>query len=385
MRDVRTTTAQAIRYTYKQYEDGGRSPNSGTVSVAYTNRSVGRGDLLKSNHKVATNYGAYRHYWSCPSYLYYGPRGVEYAYDPKIGLINRYYRDAYAGQELLSAELSTVSCSTSDSGFNSLLARTRNNLLNGVANSDVDIGTFFGELPESVGMILKTSIALLSAARAARRGNWSQIPKLLGCDTVKGYVKTPANAWFAYQFGWKPLIDDVYNMHSSVLKQLSKPSTRKSSATLTGRPNRPNLSKSLQIGTDEIGAKCTVHYQVESSWVHNAQAFGLLNPAAVLWELVPMSFVVDWFIPIGGFIRNCSATAGLEWAHGHETRYASVRVNVTATPLAGTTGTYPASHYTGFSFTRNVLSTFPSPNLRMSLDLNRNQVLTLLGLISQRL
>jgi hypothetical protein len=29
-----------------------------------------------------------------------------------------------------------------------------------------------------------------------------------------------------------------------------------------------------------------------------------LNPAAIFWELVPYSFVVDWFIDIGGYLRN---------------------------------------------------------------------------------
>jgi hypothetical protein len=33
-------------------------------------------------------------------------------------------------------------------------------------------------------------------------------------------------------------------------------------------------------------------------------SFGLLNPAAVAWELLPFSFVVDWFLPVGRYLEG---------------------------------------------------------------------------------
>jgi len=44
-------------------------------------------------------------------------------------------------------------------------------------------------------------------------------------------------------------------------------------------------------------------------------AFGLDNPLAIAWEVVPFSFVVDWFLPINRYLKNISALNGLELIH----------------------------------------------------------------------
>lgn len=37
--------------------------------------------------------------------------------------------------------------------------------------------------------------------------------------------------------------------------------------------------------------------------------FGLLNPLEVIWELVPFSFVADWFLPIGDYLSALDASS----------------------------------------------------------------------------
>jgi hypothetical protein len=43
---------------------------------------------------------------------------------------------------------------------------------------------------------------------------------------------------------------------------------------------------------------------------------GLLNPALLYWELMPYSFVVDWFIPVGDVLASLTAGLGLEGCVG---------------------------------------------------------------------
>jgi len=50
-------------------------------------------------------------------------------------------------------------------------------------------------------------------------------------------------------------------------------------------------------------------------------SIGLVNPAAILWELVPYSFVVDWIVPIGQFLENISAGVGLRFLSGYRTEW----------------------------------------------------------------
>ena len=45
---------------------------------------------------------------------------------------------------------------------------------------------------------------------------------------------------------------------------------------------------------------------------------GIDNPLEVVWELIPLSFVADWFIPVGEFLRSLTATNGLVFHSGYK-------------------------------------------------------------------
>jgi hypothetical protein len=39
---------------------------------------------------------------------------------------------------------------------------------------------------------------------------------------------------------------------------------------------------------------------------------GITNPALLVWELIPYSFVIDWLIPVGDFLSSLDALVGVE-------------------------------------------------------------------------
>ena len=41
------------------------------------------------------------------------------------------------------------------------------------------------------------------------------------------------------------------------------------------------------------------------------RSLGLMDPLSVVWELIPYSFVVDWFIPIGTYLENLNTIPSL--------------------------------------------------------------------------
>lgn len=55
----------------------------------------------------------------------------------------------------------------------------------------------------------------------------------------------------------------------------------------------------------------TVFYRVESPGLALAAELGLTNPALIAWELLPMSFLVDYFLKIGAFLESADALLGL--------------------------------------------------------------------------
>jgi hypothetical protein len=42
-----------------------------------------------------------------------------------------------------------------------------------------------------------------------------------------------------------------------------------------------------------------------------ASQLGVVNPASIAWELIPFSFIVDWFLNVGDFLNQFSDFLGL--------------------------------------------------------------------------
>lgn len=55
-------------------------------------------------------------------------------------------------------------------------------------------------------------------------------------------------------------------------------------------------------------------------------SLGLLNPPSLLWETRPLSFVLDWFIPIGPWLQSMTADAGWDFLSGTQSYKREVSV-----------------------------------------------------------
>lgn len=45
----------------------------------------------------------------------------------------------------------------------------------------------------------------------------------------------------------------------------------------------------------------------------------MINPVGIAWELVPFSFAVDWFIPVGKFLNSYTDLAGVDLIRAYTT------------------------------------------------------------------
>jgi hypothetical protein len=102
----------------------------------------------------------------------------------------------------------------------------------------------------------------------------------------------------------------------------------------------------------------------------------LINPLSIGWEVIPYSFVVDWFAPIGNTLSSLTATAGLDFlgGYGSQARYGTLRVD----------GTVGAVEKDVFIFVRDALTEFPAGGFygrQNPLSLDKAQ--KLLALLSQ--
>lgn len=220
-----------------------------------------------------------------------------------------------------------------------------------------------------------TDSDILSVKDKYKRFNYSYTDSFVKRDRyrTKDFF---GDLWLEYSYGWKPLLSDVYShaealaeylvQHQNVVRRESAraSSSREKSSSGSVSPDwayfrYTKVSKRGQVG---------VRYSNEN--VNPANVFGLLNPLQVAWELVPFSFVVDWFLPIGNAIESLTATDGLTFHSGYKSYFVEARNDWTSfgnKPYGSADSRWVPygslkSGKVEIVFQRSVLSNFPSPS-----------------------
>lgn len=222
------------------------------------------------------------------------------------------------------------------------LAEATKRFYQNASGQSLNIGVAVGELPQTINMIGSTAKRMASSFRSLRKldidgafnslkmGNYSHRQSLKRRSSrlnSSEYVKNhsfAADSWLEMKYGWKPLLQDVDNAAKlaaesqsgnpgSVDLRVSGMSRKR--VTVTG-PANPGVAQIVTNGTGYVQVGIVGYYRIADPATRNLQSLGLLNLAEVAWELVPYSFVVDWFSPVGSFIQGLGATSGLSYARG---------------------------------------------------------------------
>jgi hypothetical protein len=125
--------------------------------------------------------------------------------------------------------------------------------------------------------------------------------------------------WLELQYGWKPLLSDVYGAASALEKKpkgdwrVTASVTRKDEGTKTFEL-LPLQNSNFYSFSCKARYLRSVYARIDALPQNEAiislASLGVTNPLLVGWELVPYSFVVDWFIPIGGWLESLDALLG---------------------------------------------------------------------------
>ncbi len=228
--------------------------------------------------------------------------------------------------------------------------------------SNVQNGADLAEGRETVQMIAKTTRQVLLALRAARQGNWPAVANHLGVSKRDLRSRTTwSDGWLQYQYGWKPLlgsIHDNYNRFRSLVPSPMFIEAEKSG----GKVTFDHTSTSGEYTTRwklEGGAKTGIKARLDNAFLREGDQWGLVNPFSVLWEVVPFSFVFDWFIPVGAMLSSLSATSGLTFLDGYTSQRWAGTFSVTRNGWDNP-GLLEVSH---FRLDREVLPGFPMPQV----------------------
>lgn len=195
--------------------------------------------------------------------------------------------------------------------------------------ASASLGASIAEGRSSLEMIASRAIMLRNAWKAVRRGDVVGAAKHLGIPPTSKRIPKPRGrqgpgkvskkhyasaTWLELHFGWAPLLGDIHD----ACEVLSKPifGSAKVVASASDAYTRKNAGFPDGEASGKYGVRYEGEIQVSNPNLFLASRMGLVNPAAIAWELVPFSFVVDWFTNVGQFLSSLTDFAGTTWLGG---------------------------------------------------------------------
>lgn len=188
-------------------------------------------------------------------------------------------------------------------------------LRNGVAGSDFNAGVFLGEAGKALDMMFGAASGIFSAYGKARKGDFVGAA---GALFDRSRHKPPkkkvvANNWLELQYGWLPLVNDVYEGAIFLSHHLNVPMRKVIKVRRKVGGQTFALGNAVAWNTPEgvvVRESKQLKAILEEKDVY--QMAGLMDPLPILWELLPYSFIIDWFIPIGAYLHGRGLASSLK-------------------------------------------------------------------------
>lgn len=173
-------------------------------------------------------------------------------------------------------------------------------------------------------MVAKRAVQITRFARALHRFDFPEAARQLSTGIPRGLrasSKWFGNNFLEYHFGWEPLIQDI----GAAINTLQNPIPPKRIKGTGGYKSRTLVDTGAfgSKGYRVYDARCRMQSDVlvTNPNLHLASQLGFVNPLAVAWELVPFSFVVDWFVNIGQCLASFTDFAGVQLVNPMTTTY----------------------------------------------------------------
>lgn len=197
----------------------------------------------------------------------------------------------------------------------------------------LSVGQIIAERQQTVNMIANRVGSLYRAYRSLRKG------KNPFANGRKVNPKDAPKWWLEYHYGWTPLVQDVYdaielNSNSVPIVHLKRTVRGRRKFTTGGNTTGAFVTwttenKFVQTHRCTIGAGI----KMANPTFGFLSQFDISNPASLAWDLIPYSFVVDWFIPVGDWLRMQQARVGVQFEEPYTVHKTHLRVSSTVTGI----------------------------------------------------
>lgn len=272
-----------------------------------------------------------------------------------------------------------------DLTFPSFLYNSALSKLNDKVRGSLDLAVDVAQAGQTARMFSAQDAAIRYAVSA----NWRAI------------VKGVSGAWLEFQYGWRPLAQSLYEA-TELMSNVAINSLESFSAQSSEHLSSGQISPLIRLAGATPGPvvrngvhSCKIGVVIRTK-SNRPDIWTSLNPASIAWELVPYSFVVDWFLGIGNYIRDLETS--LLYANSFVTGYVS---NITVCE-ASYTGSSAKSFVSGgvqytsgcsvkgggkyVKFNRTKLTSYPVPRLpSIRANLGSGRLLNAAALLTQKI
>lgn len=282
---------------------------------------------------------------------------------------------------------------------------------NGITPAKVQALVSLAELNKSISLIANTTQTLVRFAKAVLRGSpKAAIEAILGrkirlAKAPKQVTSSAAQRWLEYRYGWLPMVYEVRGIADAMSSaQRVLPLRQTSRGFQKGNGNWVFTSQfdrgaeglhDLEYTFDQqIEVRAYSVYEADLQF-RSARDYGLFQLPASAWELVPFSFVADWFLSVGDWIEAIQPRVGVKiLAEGYTVKRRDYGKNrVTAWTKQGVSNNFSfdmsgtmldPSHFVSLeilSKKRNTSFDIPLATPRLRISLNRNRLVDALALL----
>lgn len=187
--------------------------------------------------------------------------------------------------------------------------------------SAFDGGVFLGELAETIHMLRHPIAGIVKHLQKRRWRNPVNV------------AKAGSDAWMEFRYGIRPMVSDVSNIANLFNKKVNG-TNRFIHASRVSVPSSMTWVGDTDVGVGKLlyhlhhrGTRKTTYHvglsykkKINISSVAHQYGVGVQDMPNVLWELTPMSFVADWFINVGDWLRAITPNPAVSYLGGFISR-----------------------------------------------------------------
>jgi hypothetical protein len=259
---------------------------------------------------------------------------------------------------------------------NDLIIKTRNKL----KNMHVNLAQAFAERDQTTRLVGTSLVRLANLVRDAYGVRKHFNARYLRYLRNKWHKDEFFSYWLELQYGWLPAMSDVYGAVEALKKREEeagrglvtvKSGYRSNDVEYIGRGNSKGASSFTFTRQRKIEHKAYMRLdflQSNDAPTGTLTQLGITNPLELAWELLPWSFVADWFVPVGAYLSSLDATRGWDFQGGSLSSKSTVEVRAMNGFIVPDSGKPNRTSYVAVSgqgrqmkFVRKAYTTAPLP------------------------